>query len=454
MSGGIRYEQAVYGSFPFRDQGYGLLAYSPGCRGEWLKEFQAACRKIGERPRGDADLTGAMFSVRLGDRGPWAIVGISSPGADDRGRPDAMAFHGLFVDDKEFRRVDYNPFSLVGALRSDWSADTKNLATGWCTVKGEPSTTSSEEAKRIATILARKKKVAIESPTPISDLARAVWKEIPVRARRRYSVATWTFAVGLGFDLLGTPRLAGMELDSSYVDPSASVPVPRPAPGKRLKLWHLMAATVIVAAMAFGVRSIWFAMGDERIHEEYVHFRLPRTTPIPAPSPPPASAPDRSSYHADAVDPDERLAIERGLASLARRFAVAESEPRDATNLIRTLAGSRYEGPLLSEAELSAIANDPSQGRSRALAWDRLIHRFVRDRPLPPDLSSGPLRWQIDTLVWSFHLEPDPKLTAPEAVDALADALKLDEPIQPNPLEGKYPTLIPYERFLKHLPVR
>ena len=122
--------------------------------------------------------------------------------------------------------------------------------------------------------------------------------------------------------------------------------------------------------------------------------------------------------------------------------------------LIRALAVTRYEGPLLSRTDLSTIANDPSEGRSRALAWDRLIRRFVADRPLPSDLSSGPLRWQIDTLVWSFHLEPDRKLTAVEAVDALADALKLDEPIQPNPLEAKYPTLAEYATFLKQLAVR
>src|SRR5262245_50269601 len=87
-----QYEQAVYGSFPFREGGYAPLAHSPGCRQEWLDAFHSACRAIGEKPRGSGDLAGAMFSQRVGARGPWMIVGVSSPGSDDRGRPDALAF--------------------------------------------------------------------------------------------------------------------------------------------------------------------------------------------------------------------------------------------------------------------------------------------------------------------------------------------------------------------------
>ena len=52
---GIRCEQAVYGSFPFRDQGYAMLAESPGCRAEWLAELRAACQRYGERPVGAAE---------------------------------------------------------------------------------------------------------------------------------------------------------------------------------------------------------------------------------------------------------------------------------------------------------------------------------------------------------------------------------------------------------------
>ena len=63
----VSFEQAVYGSFPFWDQGYALLASSPGCRPEWLEEFQAACRRYGE-PTRDASGHGSDVLVAIGQR--------------------------------------------------------------------------------------------------------------------------------------------------------------------------------------------------------------------------------------------------------------------------------------------------------------------------------------------------------------------------------------------------
>src|SRR5689334_21616575 len=85
----VRFEQAVYGSFPFWDRGYGVLAQSPGCRPEWLAELKAACQRFGEPPPGTSP-AGGMFSFRL-PSGPWAIVGVGSPGLDDQGRPGALS---------------------------------------------------------------------------------------------------------------------------------------------------------------------------------------------------------------------------------------------------------------------------------------------------------------------------------------------------------------------------
>ena len=50
----VRFEQAVYGSFPFWERGYDVLAQSPGCRPDWLAQLCSACRRYGERPRGAA----------------------------------------------------------------------------------------------------------------------------------------------------------------------------------------------------------------------------------------------------------------------------------------------------------------------------------------------------------------------------------------------------------------
>ncbi len=81
----VRYEQAVYGSFPFWNRGYGVLARSAGCRPDWVAALKAACQRYGERPAGIADAD-ALFAMRI-DRGPWMIVGVFPQGCDDAGRP-------------------------------------------------------------------------------------------------------------------------------------------------------------------------------------------------------------------------------------------------------------------------------------------------------------------------------------------------------------------------------
>src|SRR5581483_8186924 len=100
-------EQAVYGSFPFWDRGYDVLARSPGCRAEWVEAFRLACQRYGERPREAAGASG-FFAIRL-PGGPWAIVGVGETGGDDRGRPGALAFHALFVRPRDYRRLGGSP---------------------------------------------------------------------------------------------------------------------------------------------------------------------------------------------------------------------------------------------------------------------------------------------------------------------------------------------------------
>src|SRR5579859_960223 len=126
----VRFEQAVYGSFPFWDRGYAVLAHSPGVRPQWLRSFQDVCQRYGE-PSRRSNGSGALFAMRL-DRGPWVIVGVSAQGVDDQGRPGALAFHGLFVTAREYRKASFDPFALTNVLRRDWAADTAALDPGTC----------------------------------------------------------------------------------------------------------------------------------------------------------------------------------------------------------------------------------------------------------------------------------------------------------------------------------
>ena len=447
----VTFEQAVYGSFAFRGDGYAPLANSPGCRPDWLAAFHAACRLIGEKPAGAGDLSGMMFSMRTDPRGPGMIVGVSSPGSDDRGRPDALAFHALFVEGREFRKVGYDPFTLRNALRGDFGPET-TLARASIAPERPDRIEEGDRALAVASALKRGRKVALASDAPIIDLARQVWRLLPGRVRKRCAVATWTFAESARFDFVGARTLTGWDLGGAYVDPFAA----RPRVKRPVRIGII--ALGVAALVTYGIARWWNSREAVEVEPDSTlsYGYRPKRNIDPTPGP------DRSAYAAEVTDSEERGEILKRLHRFCRDFRVPATShivdgnelagDKTIPGLIVTIKRWRYTGALLNSDEIATLSRDPSPGRSRALAWDRQIRHFVEDRPTLT--GSEPLRWGIDTLSWSFHVEPDPKLTILEAIDALADALTLDEPIQPNPLEAKYPVLGDYAKFLAKLPVR
>jgi hypothetical protein len=125
--------------------------------------------------------------------------------------------------------------------------------------------------------------------------------------------------------------------------------------------------------------------------------------------------------------------------------------------MVRLAERLRYRGSFLSAADLARLRAEDHPDRDRALAWDDHVHRFAPDRPLPSDFARGPIRWQLDTLAWSFHLDDDPdasRRSAAEVVHRLADALAFDGSTRPTPLAARYPALADYGRWLDRLPRR
>jgi hypothetical protein len=59
--------------------------------------------------------------------------------------------------------------------------------------------------------------VIVQSSTPIDALARAVWRALPGRVRRRSSVATWVTSGTSHFDLAALPNAAGVDRDRAAV---------------------------------------------------------------------------------------------------------------------------------------------------------------------------------------------------------------------------------------------
>jgi hypothetical protein len=219
----VGFEQAVYGSFPFWDRGYGILASSAGCPPEWLDALKKACQRYGERPAGVADADG-LFAKRI-DGGPWMIVGVSPQGDDDAGRPGALAFHALFIGRWAYVRAGADPFVFSGLLRRDWGREDREttLPPGRATVQRAGYRASSDpvasivDERRGAIIdaLKRGRRVAVQSEGPIDALSRDVWRALPFRVRLRASVSTWAFDNANRFDLVALPKLAGVAREPS-----------------------------------------------------------------------------------------------------------------------------------------------------------------------------------------------------------------------------------------------
>lgn len=457
----VRVEQAVFGSFPFWDRGYAILAQSPGCRAAWIEDFRRACERFGERPR-DVGAAGGMFAIRL-ESGPWAVVGVGEVGSDDRGRPGALAFHALFVSPRDYRRLGGMPFGLARHHRRSWGPETRSLESEILEVRDDAGGPGEEaRAGPIAEALARGRRVAVESPTPIEPLARAVWAALPARVRARRSLATWAFGVGNRFDLVGVPRRSGPTLDGSYATPDELAaregppPVGRRRGVSRRALGMIAASVGLMAAVAAGA---WWIGPPGRGRAGEKVSGVKKETGAGLVAEPASIPPDRGRDRGDALDadPELRARVAAGLAELAGRFGVAEPGEELAgaspdALMERIAGGLRYRGPRLSDAERERLRGEP--GGARALAWDGHIRHFLADRPLPGDFARGPLRWQLATLAWSFHVELDPRLAPAEVPPALGHALAAEGPVRPGPLAREYPTLADYARFLGRLPRR
>jgi hypothetical protein len=430
ISSSIAVEQLVYGSFPFWDRGYDVLARSPGCRVDWVADVLSACRKLGEAPSGLTPAS-SLFAIKLAS-GPWAVVGVEPQGVDDQGRPGALAFHALLVDPGDYRMVGSNPFVFAGSLRRDWTLET-TLNTLFCSVeKFLPAPSTDPRTRPIVEALTRRRRVAIESAAPIDALAREVWTSLPESTRRKASVATWAFGNANRFDLVAFPRLAGVEFDSTYLGPEAieleQAKPPRESRVPRSARWIIPLAASILIALA------WLAS-----HR-----------PDPARNSEPLASQTRPIETNRSLSLDDRKKILTGLETLADRFELGGSnEP--GSMMARLAEQLHYRGPTLTPAELAKLANDPDPDRDRALEWHERIKRtFLEDRPLPADFATLPLDRQLDRLAWSFHLDPRPEtLAIPEA---LLEALSRTGPIRPTPLASRYPALSDYARFLGKLP--
>lgn len=392
----IRYEQAVYGSFPFWDRGYGLLGHSPGCRPEWLDWLRSISPRIGPPPAGAS--RGGLHALRP-DRATWAILGVFDQGADDHGRPGAVAFHALFLSRDDYHKLGADPFRLRERLRPDWGPDDRVLPAVVLDLEAPREDTregpGDARAEALAQAIARGGRVTVSAQGPIDDLARDVWRALPRRRRRRATLSTWTNDRTIGRDL-------------------AAGPFPTHVAWPRPRAWVLVLASVLAVLL---------------VSPLVIVLRNVPADPTPAPGPtvapdpriatfarlpryegPWLTAAERAELAGD-DDPEARRALLWD--ALLRRFAADRPLPGDFDELpraerVRLLAwsfhldvgaGASEDETLrrLGEALTIDVATRPSPLADRHPALDdyaRFLARLPRrhvgetprgDRPLVPE---------------------------------------------------------------------
>jgi hypothetical protein len=407
-----------------------------------------------------------MFAMRLPDRRAWMVVGVAPQGSDDRGRPGALAFHGLFVSPRELRKSRLGPFALAGAFRQEWGPETTALESGVWPVEtaDEPAVDPLGLAGRVARALRSGRKVVIECDRPITELARDAWVLGGRRMRSKGSVATLAFSSANGFQLMAAPSWVAEELEESYTreaDLAAAV-APRlegnswwRQRGGRLAAGGGLAAVLLIAAAgttAYQLRGRKAGSGSEAGGE----FADQAATAV-ASSLLAAEGPMPVHDTREPITSEERQRVLEGLRGMAERYEVpidpeVESDPT--ALMMRLSARLRYDGPWLSEAELAELKRDRGIEARRMLEWHEHLRHFANDRRLPVNFVAGPLPWQLTMLSWSFRVEGFSGLLAAEVPVALSEALAVRWPVRAGPLAERYPALYEYARFLSKLPRR
>ncbi len=465
----VRYEQAVYGSFPFWDKGYAILARSPGCRDEWIDEFRRICGLMGEKHTGAIDAA-SFFSTELGDRGP-RIAALAFPtGNDDQGRPGAVAFHALFLDRRDFDRIAADPFALRSALRSDWTAATTELPQGQIEInldvednaRGAIDIKDSLCVESIARAIGLGSRVIVSSDRPIDDLAREIWRKLSFRVRRSASFSSWSHGDGARFDLVAMPAAAAasaVEADRRAVA-AETLPI---SSGARSNGSTRIVDPIVVGAIvaAFTVLLItYMAVSVYRSRRPETANKRPEFR---------AEVPDRSRRRGE-LSRAEIDRIGESLVDFAERFHLLDRttdadliarldrpNDQDLTRLMLLIDSRlRYRGPRTTEADRNLWLSQPGNVATRIAQWEDQIRMFTPERRLPADFANGPLDWRLAALAWSFHRESIAEhVESPSEIPGLlAEELAVPFRVEADPRFLDNEPLLEYEKFLKRLPRR
>jgi hypothetical protein len=219
----MQIEQALYAS---RDAtGYAFLARSPGFRDDWLSEAERLCTEFGERPAGVTCPDG-LFARPFGAR-RVAIVSVTDRGADDSGRPAALAFRILVLPTALYAELGGDPFYVAEQCPPDFNAQGELPTLTWSA--GPPPRRSVARLRKVldvpnsavllggAQALLDGGRLVFERREPAGDLVRSLWTLLPTNSRSSLWPATFVFANASHFQVAVVPRSDDPAL-AAYVD--------------------------------------------------------------------------------------------------------------------------------------------------------------------------------------------------------------------------------------------
>ncbi|MCY2933044.1 MAG: hypothetical protein NT172_02660 [Planctomycetota bacterium] len=198
----IHYQQAIYGAFPFWDKGYAILARSEGCRDEWVSDFTHICQSLGQPPSEASPAFDQLIMAKKLPSGPWLVAMGFAQGCDDRGRPGAWAFHGIFLTGHDYRKASLFQWKDF-FLREFQSGMT--LSAGQISVS-DLRLAKADESQLVDDSLlqrlhqGRKVRFLTEDPEELKWL-EAIWNQSSAKVRARRSITTWAFRPDADFDL-------------------------------------------------------------------------------------------------------------------------------------------------------------------------------------------------------------------------------------------------------------
>ncbi|HXG11313.1 MAG TPA: hypothetical protein VNK04_16280 [Gemmataceae bacterium] len=394
----ILLEQAVYGSRGAG--GYRFRARSPGFRDEWLAEAERLCTGFGDRPAGTA-CPSCVFARPLGKR-HVAIVRAADQGADDTGRPGALAFHLLVLPRDAYAGFGGDPFALADFFPPPWEmAD--ELPTLSLPARPLPPRT----VEQVQAVLRRPDSAALlggaqalvdggrlvfERPAPDTDLLRSLWMLLPTSTRAELWPASFAFGNDLGFDVLVVPRAAG-EGFAGYLSEEQAADYPEGRYELNLQI-AAEAGDQHQLDLLFARRSAaeTWRLGLVLLGVLAVLLAVMSVLRVAGPGPPPPAAPAPvlrldlpPADHYPPLSPRERQQLTDDLRALAQRLGETPPPAATAEQLIEII--DRRLGTPDPRRDPGPIADwQPPKRQLQALLWKHGVAEYHDERLNPFEL--------------------------------------------------------------------